>query len=280
MWQLKNYNNIVVPDPLMRIKDPARLYCYLPAANLAMRPWKTKVIPSSSSPTWPSSGQPVELACGDFETCADEFTTPIAVGLYYDDTATPWGPGMGGADHLSTTTVAGRSSLTITLHNPDSTPSSDAAPLEHGEVEYSAPECSELDCPLYLANLTISNDSSAWTLYSDELLDDVSISEVSVQLRRPALGVWNTATGEFYFGEQRIELVVTGTLEIGEGPPMTETFFVTNDAAIFGQLGPGGEVEIDELRVDNSEFSLHATLDYDSYAGSPTTVNLAPVDLD
>jgi hypothetical protein len=25
---------------------------------------------------------------------------------------------------------------------------------------------------------------------------------------------------------------------------MTETFFVTNSAAIFGQLGPGGEVEI------------------------------------
>jgi hypothetical protein len=176
-----------------------------------------------------------------------------------------------GADHLVTTSVAGRSSLTITLGN--STPSSDAAALEDGQVEYSAPDCGELECPLYLANLTISNMSSVWQLYSHDLLDDVYISDVAVQLRRPTLGVWNTSTGEIYIGEQRIDLVVTGTLQIGEGSPMTETFFVTNDAAIFGQLGPGGEVEIFDLRVDDSEFSLAAKLDYDTPAGSPLTVD-------
>jgi hypothetical protein len=85
--------------------------------------------------------------------------------------------------------------------------------------------------------------------------------------------VWNTSTGEFYLGEERIDLVVTGSLQIGEGSPMTETYFVTNSAAIFGQLGPRGEVEIFDLHVNDSEFSLEARLDYDTPAGRPTTVD-------
>ncbi|PRP90624.1 hypothetical protein ENSA5_62950 [Enhygromyxa salina] len=173
---------------------------------------------------------------------------------------------MGGADHQFTTSLAGHSSLAITLANPRSTPSFDAGALDYGEVEYSAPNCGELECPFYLANLTISNHSNVWQLYSHDLLDDVYISDVTVALRRPTLGVWNTATGELYLGEERLDLIVTGTLQIGEGSPLNETYFVTNSAAIFGQIGLDGAVEIFDVQVDDREFSLEATLDYDAPA--------------
>ena len=51
-----------------------------------------------------------------------------------------------------------------------------------------------------------------------------------------------------------------------------KTYFVTNNAAIFGQLDAKGELEIFDLRVDEREFSLEAELDYDTPAGSPATV--------
>lgn len=268
-WQIENYQQIFVPDPLMLIRDPAFLYCPLPKSRLAPAPWKTVVIPPGTSPTWPSSGKNISLACHDFETCADAFTTPIGVGLYYDDTDTRWGAGMAGADHCFSTSVAGRSSLTITLDDPTSnTASSD---LEDGQIEYSAPACGEAECPFYLGNLSAANASSTWRLHSDDLDDDVAITDVTISLRRPTLGVWNTATGEFYIGEERIDLYVTGTLQIGQGSPMPETHAVTNTAAIFGQIGPDGEVEILDLFVGDGEFGLEVSLDYDTPVGRPPT---------
>ncbi|WP_106395476.1 hypothetical protein [Enhygromyxa salina] len=265
-WQIKNHEKMAVPDPLMLIDNPAEITCKVPKDKRARNPAKTKVIPPTSTPKWPSTDQPLALSCGDFETCANEFPTPIGPSLYYNDAETPWGPGMGGADHQFTTSLAGHSSLAITLANPRSTPSFDAGALDYGEVEYSAPNCGELECPFYLANLTISNHSNVWQLYSHDLLDDVYISDVTVALRRPTLGVWNTATGELYLGEERLDLIVTGTLQIGEGSPLNETYFVTNSAAIFGQIGLDGAVEIFDVQVDDREFSLEATLDYDAPA--------------
>ncbi|WP_146158008.1 hypothetical protein [Enhygromyxa salina] len=272
-WQIRNHQDKVVPDPLMLIDDPEHLDCVVPKSRFASSPEETKVIPPGSSPTWPSSGQPLALACDDFETCANELAIPIGVNLYDDDSTTAWGPGMGGADHLTTTSVASRSSLAITLENPAFAPSSEVGALEDGQFEYSAPDCGDLECPMYLANLSIGNTSTVWELYSHQLLDDIYIRDIHVQLRRPTLGVWNTSTGEFYLSEQRLDLIVAGSLQIGAGSPTVETYYVTNSAAIYGQLGDHGEVEIFDLHVDDSEFSLAAKLDYDTPATSPTAID-------
>ena len=106
-------------------------------------------------------------------------------------------------------------------------------------------------------------------MYSDDLADDIYITDVSIQLRRPTLGVWNTETDEFYLGDERIDLYVTGTLQIGAGSPMPETYLVTNTDAIFGRIGAGGEIEILGVSAQDSEFEIAADLDYDTPAGSP-----------
>ena len=75
-------------------------------------------------------------------------------------------------------------------------------------------------------------------------MDTVRISDVSVELRQPTLGVWNTSTYEFYIGAGRVELWVTETLQIGAGSSMEETYLVANPAPLFGRIGANGEIEI------------------------------------
>jgi hypothetical protein len=268
LWQIENYKGIPVPDPLMLIDDPAHLECQLSPDTPPSTPWGRSVIPVYSSPLWPSNGQAITLACGDYQTCAEEFLAPIGVGLYYNDTDAPWRADMGAADHLVTTSP-GRSAVTITLENPGATPSSDSNTVEHGRVEYSAPDCGEPACPFYLANLTLANTSDTWEFYSNVLMDEVQVTSVSVQLRQPTLGAWNTSTGEFYIGKQRVELWVEGTLQIGAGSRLTESYLVANPDAVFGRIGPGGEIELLDFAIEDSEFVIEADLDYDTRSGSP-----------
>jgi hypothetical protein len=276
VWQIMNYEKKVVPDPLMKIKDPWRLKCKLPEAKLAPLPRETKVIPVASAPVWPSSDLPIEIGCEDFDTCAKEFAAPIGMFLYYDDTAAWWGADRGYADHLATTSP-GSSTLELTIVNQGSTPSSDSHEID-GRIEYSAPECDESTCPFYLANLAIASTTATWALYSENLKDDVYITGIAMQLRRPTLGVWNTSSNEFYVGTERAEAYVSGTVQIGSGTPVEMGFLVANVEAIFGEIGPEGAIEVlDFVADDGGYLAFEADLDFDKIvAESPPLEELSP----
>jgi hypothetical protein len=266
-----NYEGKIVPDPLMKIKDPWHLHCRLPKAKLAPLPWETKVIPVAGAPVWPSNDLPIEIGCEGFETCAKEFAAPIGMFLYYDDTATWWGADMGYADHLATTSP-GSSTLELTIVNQGSTPSSDSHEIG-GRIEYSAPECDESTCPFYLANLALANTTETWALYSEDFKEDVYITGIAMQLRRPTLGVWNTSSYEFYVGTERVEAYVSGTVQIGSGSPVEMGFLVANVEAIFGEIGPEGAIEVLHFVADDGGYlALEVDLDFDKVVaeGFPT----------
>jgi hypothetical protein len=276
MWQIRNYEEKIVPDPLMKIEDPWHLHCDLPKAKLAPLPWETTVIPVASVPTWPSDDLPIEIGCEDFETCAKEFSAPIGVFLYYDDTATPWGADMGYADHVATTSP-GSSMLELTIVNPGSTPSSDSHEIG-GRIEYSAPNCDESTCPFYLANLALTNATETWELYSENLKENVYITGIAMQLRRPTLGVWNTSSNEFYVGTERLDAYVSGTVQVGSGSPVEMGFLVANVEAIFGEIGPEHTIEIlDFVAEDGGNLALEVDLDFDTIATESLPIEeLAP----
>jgi hypothetical protein len=265
MWQIWNYEKKIVPDPLMKIMEPWHLGCDLPKAKLAPLPWDTTVIPVASAPMWPSSESPISIDCEDFETCAKEFSAPIGLFLYYDDTAAPWGADMGYADHVVTTSF-GNSMLEITIVNPGSTLSADSHEIG-GRIEYSAPDCDESTCPFYLANLALANTTETWELYSENLKENVYITGIAMQLRRPTLGVWNTSSNEFYIGAERVEAYVSGTVQVGSSSQVEMGFRVANVEAIFGEIGPEHTIEIlDVVADDGGNLALEVDLDFDTIA--------------
>jgi hypothetical protein len=265
MWQIRNYKGDIVPDPLMKIRDPWHLECTLPKAKLAPLPRKTQVIPVASAPVWPNADLPIVVGCEDFETCANELATPIGMFLYYDDTAVPWGADMGHADHVATTSP-GASMLELTIVNQGSTPSSDSHEIG-GRIEYTAPDCDESTCPFYLANLALSNTTETWELYSESLKENVYVTDIAMQLRRPTLGVWNTSSNEFYVGAERIDAYVSGTIQIGGGSPVEMGFLVTNVEAIFGEIGAESTIKILGFTADDGgNLALEADLDFDLIA--------------
>lgn len=149
-----------------------------------------------------------------------------------------------------------------------------------GRVEYSAPDCGQTECPFYLANLTLSNTTDTWKLFAENYDDDegegadVYIDDITVQLRRPTLGVWNTSTNQVYMGQEWVELYVMVTHQIGADSPVQGGYLVTNADAIFGEIGAGGGIQILDLVVDDgSNVKLEADIIYDTLAGEPPTAN-------
>jgi hypothetical protein len=265
VWQIKNYEQKILPDPLKKIMDPWHLHCKLPVAKLDALPWETQVIPVASAPVWPSDEVRVEIGCEDFGTCAKEFAAPIGIFLYYDDTAVPWGADMGYADHLVTTSP-GSSLLELTIVNRGSAPSSDSHEIG-GRIEYSAANCDESTCPFYLANLALANTTETWELHSENLQEDVHVTNIAMQLRRPTLGVWKTSSNEFYVGIERAEAYVSGTVQIGSGSPVEMGFLVTNVEGIFGEIGAQGTIEIRGFVADDGgNLALEADLDFNVLA--------------
>lgn len=259
-WQIRNYKGLIVPDPLMAIEDPWRLECFLSEANLAPLPWETKIIPDGNAPTWPSNGQPIKIGCEDFATCANEFEAPISMFLYYDDTATTWAADMGYADHLAITLPG--SMVELTIVNPGSTPSSDSSEIG-GRFEYSVSDCGENICPFYLANMALSNEEDTWELYSESLMSMVYVTDLSVQLRRPTLGVWNATSNEFYVGTERLEVYVSASVQVGTEPPVDMGFLLANVEAIFGEIRSNGTIEIPNFVLnDGGDLELRADLHY------------------
>jgi hypothetical protein len=268
-WQVENYEGLVVPDPGNQIDDPWHLGCWSPQASLAPLPWQTTVIPFGTSPAWPSNPtQGFALNCGDFEICAKEFVPPILGYLSYDDTVDLWGPNLGNADYLATTSGTSATSITITINNP--TGPSSATNVADGRIEYSTSNCGALECPFYLANLTLANTADTWQVYSHDLDAKIYITDITLQMRRPTLGVWNTSTNEIYLGEKRIDIYVTGTVQVGTETPMEGAFLVTNLDAIYGEIGSAGDIQVLNLIADDGgSIALEVDLDLDTLSGSP-----------
>jgi hypothetical protein len=277
IWQVKNHAGVATPDVLMEISDPWLLTCKTSSASLAPAPWETSVIPPGPPLVWPGTDEYVSLDCEDFATCAAQFDAPIGEGLYYDDTAEFWGAGMGFADYLATTSM-GSAQLEVTILNPEGTPSSDAYDVD-GRIEYSAPDCGKTECPFYLANLTLSNTTDTWALYAENIDGvgggaDIYMSGLSVQLRRPTLGVWKPSTNQVYMGAERMDIYVLVTHQIGDEPPVEGGYLVTNANAIFGELDGEGGIQILDLVVDGgSNMKFEADLIYDTLAGEPPTAD-------
>jgi hypothetical protein len=272
IWHIENYKEAPTPDPLMEITDPWHLNCRTPAASLAPGPWDTRVIPPDADITWPGTNEPVTLGCENFKTCATHFDAAISTVLYYEDTADLWGANMGFADYLATTS-AGSSHLTLTILNPGGTQSSDTHVVD-GRIEYSAPDCGETECPFYLANLSLFNTEDTWTLYAEDLGVGVHINGLTVQLRRPTLGVWNTSTNHVFVGAERMDIYVLVTHQIGAEPPVEGGYLVTNARPIFGEIDAGGGIEIlDLVAGEGSSVEFEADLVYDTIVGQPPTAD-------
>jgi hypothetical protein len=271
VWEVANYLGQPTPDPLMQIAEPWKLTCTSSAAALANAPWETSVVPPGA-PVWPGTQDTVSVACGDFRGCADLFPAAIGEVLYYDDSAAPWGANMGYADYLATTSPAS-SELQITISNPGGASSSDAYYV-NGRIEYSAPDCGETECPFYLANLTLTNTEDTWGLYSENLRSDIFISDISIQLRRPTLGVWNTTTGQVYLGKERSDIFVYVTHQVGHEPPVEGGYLVTNVDGIFGEIDGGGGIEIQDLVAGNgTDVEFEVDVVYDNVVGEPPTAD-------
>jgi hypothetical protein len=277
IWEIENHEGKSTPDVLMNIDDPLHLSCWTSLANLAPAPWETSVVPPGPPSAWPGTDEVVSLDCEDFATCADQFDAPIGEGLYYDDTVEFWGVNMGFADYLATTSM-GSSRLEITITNPEGAPSSDLYDVD-GRIEYSAPDCGKSECPFYLANLTLSNMEDTWRLYAENISSngegaDIYISDISVQLRRPTLGVWKPSTNQVYLGAERIDLYVLVTHQIGVEPPVEGGYLITNGAAIFAEMDGEGGIQILDLAADDgSNVKFEADLVYDTLMGGPPTAD-------
>lgn len=220
----------------------------------------------------------VSLACSDFLTCSGLFDEPVLIHLTHSVASLP-GANEAEADYLVTSSGGSSSSLTLKINNPVGP--SKKSNWVGGRVEYTAAECGQSTCPFYLGNLSFNNDADVWDLYSDELLDDVDISNVEVRLRRPVLGVWRPSTGEIYLGDQMLDLRVEYEISVGSGTPTAIVEYVTNSGDVFGQIGAGvmgPSVEFGGISMVDGDFEAAATLDYDSPGGSPPTASflLAP----
>jgi hypothetical protein len=278
-WEIRNYLDQVTPDPLMYITEPWRLTCASSSALLANAPWETSVVPAGA-PVWPGTQDTVSVACGDFGGCADLFTAPIGEVLYYDDYAALWDADMGYADYLARTSTAS-SQLEITILNPGGTPSSDTYYVD-GRIEYSAPDCGQTECPFYLANLTLTNTEDTWGLYSENLSTgdgasegaDIYIADISIQLRRPTLGVWKPSTGQVYLGKERSDIFVYVTHQVGHELPVEGGYLITNENGIFGEIDEGGGIEIQNLAAgDGTYVQFEADIVYDTLVGEPPTAD-------
>ena len=108
--------------------------------------------------------------------------------------------------------------------------------------------------------------TDTWVLYSESVGDNVYITNVSIQLRRPTLGVWNISSNEFYFGARRIEAYVSGSIQLGTDAPADMEYLLTNVDEVFGGIGMDGTIEILDFVADGGDIMIQADLDYDIIA--------------
>lgn len=256
-----------------QLTDPAERTCnpWYSKNEVGKSPTITTVIPAGQTPQWPTDRTFVSLSCSNFLSCSAEFDEEVMRHLNHM-IGTPPGANEVEADYLATSSVASLSSLSLTIHNAPG-PSTDSNWVG-GRFEYSAPDCGLAACPIYLGNLTLTNSSDIWSIYSDALLDNVDVENIEIQLRRPVLGVWRTGSDEVYFGDQMLDLRVTFDISIGLGTSTSVTKYVTNSGPIFGDIG-GGAVQLDNIAVTDGNLEASADVDYNSLDGSPPVASMS-----
>lgn len=251
-----------------QLADPGERTCvpWYSKNHVEKSPSTTTVIPQGANPQWPIDGLGVSLSCSDFSACSTLFDEPVFLHLNHSVASLP-GPNEAEADYLATSSVS--SSSTLTLKSTHLKGVSQDSNWVDGRIEYTTANCGEATCPFYLGNLTFGNNADTWNIYSDELLDDVQITNIDVQLRRPVLGVWRTGTNEVYLGDQMLDIRVQYDIAIGFGNPITVTKYATNSGDVFGEIGVNGSIVLDGLAMSEGDLKAEATLDYDSIDGSP-----------
>jgi hypothetical protein len=277
VWTIRNEDGIVTPDPGHAIKDPGHLDCVLSAnSNLHPNPIPPEltVIAPGTTPRWPSTLEYIELICDNFLDCSEEFVAPILGYLFYEDVNGDWGNDLGRADYLAITSADTASTLTLSIQNPNSGISSGTNEVE-GRLEYSAPNCGEMECPFYVANMTLANPADDWNLWSEMQAEHVHVIDVRARLRRPVLGIRNTVTNEIYIGEGMMEVHIEATAAVGAGDLETASFFVVNGTDLFGELRDGGAVSFSSLvATDGGMLAMEANLDYDVLTDGPPVADI------
>ena len=277
VWTVLNHEGLPTPDPGHAITDPWHLECFTPKnSHLNPKPYPANltVIAPDTAPRWPSTSEYIELICDNFQDCSEEFVAPILGYLFYEDVNGDWGNDMGRADHLAMIGNDTASTLTLSIDNFDSEISSETNDVA-GRIEYSAPACGEVECPLYVANMTLDNETDTWVLWSEFHAEYASVTDVRTRLRRPVLGIWNTTTNEVYIGEGMMELYIEATVSVGAGASELYSFFVANGTDVFGELGEDGAVAFLSLAAnDGAMLSMEAHLDYGLLTDSPPSADI------
>jgi hypothetical protein len=103
---------------------------------------------------------------------------------------------------------------------------------------------------------------------------DIYISDISIQLRRPTLGVWNTTTGQVYLGKERSDIFVYVTHQVGHEPPVESGYLITNVNGVFGEKIEGGGIDVQNLVAgDGTYVEFEADIVYDTLVGEPPTAD-------
>jgi hypothetical protein len=277
VYRILNYKGRPTPYNGHAIEDPEHLACPL-SENSNLRPnpdpSDLTVIAPGTSPQWPSNSEYIELICDNYRACSEEFTAPILGYLLYEDDNGDWGEDRGRADYLAVTGAGTSTGLMLSIHNSVNGPSSETNGAM-GRIEYSAPDCGETECPFYISNMTLSNESDSWSLWSDAAGAEIVVTDVRARLRRPVLGIRNTNSDEIYIGEGMMEIFIEAGVEVGSDGPATTSFFVVNRADIFGEIGLNGAVSFSSLSADDGNgLEMQADLDYDQLTDGPPTADI------
>lgn len=268
----KEGNSHVEADQL---QDPGALTCwpwYAEANKSHIDPGDTFII-TSGSPQWPSDNAYLVSACSDFETCGNLFDENV-MGHLVKRNMDEIVDNESEADYLLTSAVGSSSSLTFKIHNPPPINTSQESNWVGGRMEYTALDCGSSTCPFYLGNLTLTNTTDTWDLYSDAESDDVDIENVVVRLRRPVLGLWRPSTGEIFIGDKMLDLRVDLDITIGGGSPTSVTQHGTNAGEIFGEVSALYTIEFTNLVITAGDMEAEADLDYNTVDGEPPVASL------
>jgi hypothetical protein len=246
------------------LEDPGALNCDPDFGKWRRSPAESKVV-QDDSVLWPSDSSTIDLACSTVQSCAELFDENVMGHLVHSSPTLPAND-ESEADYLVTAGISS-STLMLRIANPDN-PSQGSNPVE-GRIEYTALDCGQPTCPLYLGNLTITNTSDTWDLHSEALNADIDVTNLHARLRGPTLGVWRPATGEVYFDDQMLDLRVDFDVAVADEPASTVTKYVTNDGGLFGVRHGDHAIELANLSMRDEDLEAYARLDYDSADGSP-----------
>jgi hypothetical protein len=266
-WTIYGYdgiNRIFSKIVATALEDPGALNCDPDLGKWKRDPAESNVV-ETESVSWPSDGAAIELACATISSCAERFDENV---LHHLPSSSPTPPGNdeAEADYLVTTGVSS-STLWLQIANPDN--SSEASNTVEGRIEYTALDCGQPTCPLYLGNLTVTNTDDVWALHSEELNADVEVTNLQARLRGPTLGVWRPETGEIYFDDQMLDLCVDYDLAVAGDEPSTVTKYVANDGGVFGTRHADHAIALTNLSMRDEDLEAFASLEYDSVDGSP-----------